>query len=83
MKHELNLIILYLTNALYWLYWYISVQVSAYTSFARVPVVPGLAQKRRKLDPSTNEPLFTSCTRDHFGTLDYIFYSGMVAWFCL
>ncbi|XP_004234785.1 carbon catabolite repressor protein 4 homolog 1-like [Solanum lycopersicum] len=50
--------------------------VSAYTSFARVPVVPGLAQKRRKLDPSTNEPLFTSCTRDHFGTLDYIFYSA-------
>ncbi|KAK6793947.1 hypothetical protein RDI58_007400 [Solanum bulbocastanum] len=50
--------------------------VSAYTSFARIPVVPGLDQKRRKLDPGTNEPLFTSCTRDHFGTLDYIFYSA-------
>lgn len=31
------------------------------------------------MDPNTNEPLFTNCTRDFIGTLDYIFYSGMLA----
>ncbi|GLT32913.1 hypothetical protein SLA2020_075430 [Shorea laevis] len=28
-----------------------------------------------RMDPSTNEPLFTNCTRDFIGTLDYIFYT--------
>lgn len=37
----------------------------------------GLEQHRRRMDPSTNEPLFTNCTRDFIGTLDYIFYSGI------
>ncbi|ONK65581.1 uncharacterized protein A4U43_C07F38560 [Asparagus officinalis] len=46
--------------------------VSAYSSVARMV---GLEQ-RRKLDPSTNEPLFTNCTRDFIGTLDYIFYTA-------
>ncbi|XP_009628616.1 carbon catabolite repressor protein 4 homolog 1-like [Nicotiana tabacum] len=50
--------------------------VSAYSSFARMPVVLGLEQQRRRMDPSTNEPLFTNCTRDFIGTHDYIFYSA-------
>lgn len=28
------------------------------------------------MDPNTNEPLFTNCTRDFIGTHDYIFYSA-------
>ncbi|KAK6941962.1 LOW QUALITY PROTEIN: Endonuclease/exonuclease/phosphatase, partial [Dillenia turbinata] len=50
--------------------------VSAYSSFARMAVGIGLEQQRRKMDPSTNEPLFTKCTRDFIGTLDYIFYTA-------
>lgn len=38
----------------------------------------GLEQQRRRMDPNTNEPLFTNCTRDFIGTHDYIFYSGVV-----
>lgn len=49
--------------------------VSAYSSFARAGVGLGLEQ-RRKMDASTNEPLFTNCTRDFIGTHDYIFYSA-------
>ena len=36
----------------------------------------GLENKRRRRDPTTNEPLFTNCTRDFLGTLHYIFYIG-------
>lgn len=50
--------------------------VSAYSSFARMGVGIGLEQHRRRMDPSTNEPLFTNCTRDFLGTLDYIFYTA-------
>ncbi|XP_057486395.1 carbon catabolite repressor protein 4 homolog 1-like [Actinidia eriantha] len=50
--------------------------VSAYSSFARMAVGLGLEQHRRRMDPTTNEPLFTNCTRDFIGTLDYIFYSA-------
>ncbi|KAD3068291.1 hypothetical protein R6Q59_017643 [Mikania micrantha] len=46
--------------------------VSAYSSFAR----SGYEQQKKRVDPNTNEPLFTSCTRDFIGTLDYIFYSA-------
>ncbi|KAK1314671.1 hypothetical protein QJS10_CPA06g01607 [Acorus calamus] len=46
--------------------------VSAYSSFVRT--APD--QHRRKMDPTTNEPLFTNCTRDFIGTLDYIFYTA-------
>jgi len=55
-------------------------QVSAYSSFAaRISGVGlGLEQQRRKMDPATNEPLFTNCTRDFIGTLDYIFYTGIL-----
>ncbi|PIN07168.1 Glucose-repressible alcohol dehydrogenase transcriptional effector CCR4 [Handroanthus impetiginosus] len=49
--------------------------VSAYSSFARAGGGLGLEQ-RRKMDPATNEPLFTNCTRDFIGTHDYIFYSA-------
>ncbi|CAN1144253.1 Carbon catabolite repressor protein 4 homolog 1 [Linum perenne] len=49
--------------------------VSAYSSFARLGVGLG-QQQRRKLDSATNEPLFTNCTRDFIGTLDYIFYTA-------
>ncbi|WOL04200.1 carbon catabolite repressor protein [Canna indica] len=51
--------------------------VSAYSSFARMGgVAPGVEQQRRRMDPTTNEPLFTYCTRDFIGTVDYIFYSA-------
>ncbi|KAK4432186.1 Carbon catabolite repressor protein 41 [Sesamum alatum] len=49
--------------------------VSAYSSFARVGVGLGLDQRRR-MDPATNEPIFTNCTRDFIGTHDYIFYTA-------
>ncbi|GKV41888.1 hypothetical protein SLEP1_g49362 [Rubroshorea leprosula] len=47
--------------------------VSASSSLARVGVGLCLEQKRRRMDPSTNEPLFMDCTRDFIGTLDYLF----------
>ncbi|KAL5976719.1 Carbon catabolite repressor protein 4 1 [Asimina triloba] len=51
--------------------------VSAYSSFARMGGGGiGLEQQRRRMDPGTNEPLFTNCTRDFIGTLDYIFYTA-------
>ncbi|MFQ6662364.1 hypothetical protein Gotur_030219 [Gossypium turneri] len=53
--------------------------VSAYSPFAR-GVGLGLEHQRRKMDITTNEPLFTNCTRDFIGTLDYIFYTGIL--FC-
>lgn len=53
-------------------------QVSAYSSFARIGAGLGTyEQQKRRVDPNTNEPLFTNCTRDFIGTLDYIFYSGI------
>lgn len=53
-------------------------QVSAYSSFARMGVGPASEQQKKRMDPTTNEPLFTSCTRDFIGTLDYIFYTGEI-----
>ncbi|GFY95379.1 DNAse I-like superfamily protein [Actinidia rufa] len=50
--------------------------VSAYSPFARMGVGLGLEQHRRRMDPTTNEPLFTNCTRDFIGTHDYIFYTA-------
>ncbi|CAI9297827.1 unnamed protein product [Lactuca saligna] len=50
--------------------------VSAYSSFARIGGSLGYEQQKRRVDPNTNEPLFTNCTRDFIGTLDYIFYSA-------
>ncbi|XP_043692056.1 carbon catabolite repressor protein 4 homolog 1-like [Telopea speciosissima] len=51
--------------------------VSAYSSFARLLGVGlGFEQQRRRMDPTTYEPLFTHCTRDFIGTLDYIFYTA-------
>ncbi|KAF2289544.1 hypothetical protein GH714_037061 [Hevea brasiliensis] len=50
--------------------------VSAYSSFVRLGVGLGLEQQRRRMDPATNEPLFTNCTRDFIGTLDYVFYTA-------
>ncbi|KAG8504007.1 hypothetical protein CXB51_002283 [Gossypium anomalum] len=49
--------------------------VSAYSAFLR-GIDLGLEQQRRRMDPVTNEPLFTNCTRDFIGTLDYIFYTA-------
>ncbi|KAK8490978.1 hypothetical protein V6N13_126118 [Hibiscus sabdariffa] len=49
--------------------------VSAYSAFLR-GVGLGLEQQRRRMDPTTNEPSFTNCTRDFIGTLDYIFYTA-------
>lgn len=51
--------------------------MSAYSSFARIGGSLGYEQQKRRVDPNTNEPLFTNCTRDFIGTLDYIFYSGI------
>ncbi|KAK4749249.1 hypothetical protein SAY87_026698 [Trapa incisa] len=50
--------------------------VSAYSSFARLNVASGSEKQKRRMDTLTNEPLFTNCTRDFIGTLDYIFYSA-------
>ncbi|KAJ0815683.1 putative poly(A)-specific ribonuclease [Helianthus annuus] len=50
--------------------------VSAYSSFARIGGGLGYEQQKRRVDPATNEPLFTNCTRDFIGTIDYIFYSA-------
>ncbi|KAK7337375.1 hypothetical protein VNO77_17943 [Canavalia gladiata] len=49
--------------------------VSAYSSFART-VGLGFEQHKRRLDGTTNEPLFTNVTRDFIGSLDYIFYTA-------
>ncbi|TKY61859.1 Carbon catabolite repressor protein 4-like 2 [Spatholobus suberectus] len=49
--------------------------VSAYSSFART-VGLGFEQHKRRLDNTTNEPLFTNVTRDFIGSLDYIFYTA-------
>ncbi|KAE9590759.1 putative poly(A)-specific ribonuclease [Lupinus albus] len=49
--------------------------VSAYSSFART-VGLGLEQHKRRLDSTTNEPLFTHVTRDFIGSLDFIFYTA-------
>ncbi|PUZ42683.1 hypothetical protein GQ55_9G601600 [Panicum hallii var. hallii] len=51
--------------------------VSAYSSFARMASVGyDSDHQRRRMDPTTNEPLFTNCTRDFTGTIDYIFYTA-------
>ncbi|KAF8085221.1 hypothetical protein N665_0676s0033 [Sinapis alba] len=50
--------------------------VSAYSSFARMGGSLTAEQQRRRMDPASNEPLFTNCTRDFIGTLDYIFYTA-------
>ena len=55
----------------------IPLQVSAYSYFAIKGVGNGSDKQKKRLDPTTNEPLFTNCTRDFIGTLDYIFYTGI------
>ncbi|XP_020087017.1 carbon catabolite repressor protein 4 homolog 1-like isoform X1 [Ananas comosus] len=51
--------------------------VSAYSSFLRtVGYNQSLEQQKRRMDPATNEPLFTNFTRDFIGTHDYIFYAA-------
>jgi CCR4-NOT transcription complex subunit 6 len=51
--------------------------VSAYSSFARSTMGLGVnLEQHRRMEPTTNEPLFTNCTRDFIGTLDYIFYTA-------
>ncbi|CAM8963736.1 unnamed protein product [Rhodiola kirilowii] len=50
--------------------------VSAYSSFGRAGGGFGFEQHKKRVDPVTHEPLFTSCTRDFIGTLDYIFYTA-------
>ncbi|KAJ6746105.1 CARBON CATABOLITE REPRESSOR PROTEIN 4 [Salix koriyanagi] len=56
--------------------WWDLGKVSAYSSFARVGVGLGSDQQKRRMDATTNEPLFTNCTRDFIGALDYIFYTA-------
>ncbi|KAE8645782.1 hypothetical protein Csa_017169 [Cucumis sativus] len=65
-----------LSSLLFYIGTMISPQVSAYSSFAIKGVGIGLDKQRKRLDPTTNEPLFTNCTRDFIGTLDYIFYTA-------
>ncbi|KAJ7570133.1 hypothetical protein O6H91_01G107700 [Diphasiastrum complanatum] len=51
--------------------------VSAYSAFSRLPGVgPAFEQQRQRTDSGSKEPLFTNCTRDFLGTLDYIFYTA-------
>lgn len=57
-------------------------QVSAYASFGRMNGNGAVVDKhRQRMDPNTKEPLFTNCTRDFTGTLDYIFYTGEAVYF--
>lgn len=49
--------------------------VSAYSAFARLIGGSALERQRHHMDPASNEPLFTNCTRDFLGTLDYIFFT--------
>jgi hypothetical protein len=52
-------------------------QTSAYSALGRMNGVgPMLDRQRWHVDPSSDEPFFTNCTRDFLGTLDYIFYTG-------
>ncbi|CAK9199439.1 unnamed protein product [Sphagnum troendelagicum] len=49
---------------------------SAYSALGRMNGVgPMLDRQRLHMDPSSDEPFFTNCTRDFLGTLDYIFYT--------
>jgi CCR4-NOT transcription complex subunit 6 len=49
---------------------------SAYSALGRMNGVgPMLDRPRWHMDPSSDEPFFTNCTRDFLGTLDYIFYT--------
>ncbi|RAL48702.1 hypothetical protein DM860_001022 [Cuscuta australis] len=50
--------------------------VSAYSAIGRLGVGLGFEQQKRRIDPTTNEPLFTNYTTDFIGTHDYIFYSA-------
>ncbi|XP_039130714.1 carbon catabolite repressor protein 4 homolog 1-like [Dioscorea cayenensis subsp. rotundata] len=52
------------------------VLVSAYSSFARTKGFGPQAEQRRRIDQFSNEPLFTKCTREYIGTVDYIFYTA-------
>lgn len=50
--------------------------VSAYSAFSRLTGGSVLERQRWHMDPASNEPLFTNCTRDFLGTLDYIFFTA-------
>lgn len=53
--------------------------MSAYASFGRMNGVgSNFDKQRRRMDQNSGEPLFTNCTRDFLGTLDYIFYTGEI-----
>ncbi|KAK1368666.1 hypothetical protein POM88_034758 [Heracleum sosnowskyi] len=45
--------------------------VNAYSSFARIGVDLGFEQQKRRMDPNTNEPLFTNCTRDFLKSKEF------------
>jgi len=52
--------------------------VSAYTALTKQPCLESdeAERQRGRMDATgTGEPLFTNCTKDFFGTLDYIFYT--------
>eukprot|EP00897_Mesotaenium_endlicherianum_P005897 jgi/Mesen1/5335/ME000267S04483 len=51
--------------------------MSAYATLGRAAAAnPAGERQRRRFDAGSNEPLFSNCTRDFLGTLDYIFYTG-------
>ena len=52
--------------------------MSAYTALTKQPCLESEAAERQRtrMDAQgTGEPIFTNCTKDFFGTLDYIFYT--------
>lgn len=52
--------------------------VSAYTALTKQPCLESdeAERQRSRMDAAgTGEPIFTNCTKDFFGTLDYIFYT--------
>ena len=52
--------------------------VSAYTALTKQPCLESEAAERQRSrvdGAGTGEPIFTNCTREFFGALDYIFYT--------
>ena len=59
--------------------WKFLFQVSAYSSFLHSD---GVEEQRRKMNSQTSEPAFTYFSDKFFGTLDYIFYTGILDVIC-
>ena len=48
---------------------------SAYAAYATAHDSADVKRQKRRLDPSTFEPMFSNIAKDFMGTLDYILYT--------